>query len=151
MMKEKSLTILSRIEESMTVSEDPLFFSIIDNGGGCLFSKSFNDDKELNDQHLSFFLSAMTKFCNSLFHNQFDRVKIGNYHLTLFETPHFFYCYVYRGRSYEGQRRLNRFAKLLRKFRTIWNDLNAFHQTGRILSPSATAQLDILSSEIFQN
>jgi hypothetical protein len=143
--------IWNRIEQAMTYYESPFFLSIIDNSGGALFSKSFNDENGLNDQLLGFFLSAMKKFCDSLFDNHFNRVKIGNYYLTMIAQKNFFYCYVYQGRSYEGQMRLNRFSKLLKKYHNIWEALNSFHKTGRLLSSSAIAQLDLISSEIFQN
>ncbi|MHA1977687.1 MAG: hypothetical protein ACW98I_12340 [Candidatus Hodarchaeales archaeon] len=148
-MKEKKFMIMRRIEEAMTNSENPFFLSIIDNSGGCLFSKSFDNDKDLNDQYLGFFLSAMRQFSNTLFNNNFNRVRIGDYHLTLKEQTHFFYCYIYQGRSYEGHRRLNRFVSLLKKFQTIWNALNEYHKTGRILSASNIAQLELITSEVF--
>ncbi|MFW9854242.1 MAG: hypothetical protein ACFFFG_04250 [Candidatus Thorarchaeota archaeon] len=151
MMEDRRVILANKIQQVMTDVENPLYLSIIDNSGGALFSKSFRDENELDAQHIGFFLSAMIKFCDYLFDNRFNRLKIGHYYLTLIEQENFFYCYVYQGRSYEGRMRLARFSRLLKKFQNVWEALNAYHKTGRILSDSMIAQLDLISAEIFQN
>ncbi|MHA2247615.1 MAG: hypothetical protein ACXADY_21885 [Candidatus Hodarchaeales archaeon] len=132
-----------------TPQDDPIFLSIIDNSGGCLFSKVFDQERNWNDQLLGFFLSAINKFCQNLFEGNIDRIIIGDYFLLFISQGSFFCCYVFKGISDFAHKKLNDFVEILKGSSIIWKALSSFSESGNLLSTIIEGTLDLLATEIF--
>ena len=129
--------------------EDPVFLSIIDDSGGCLFSKAFDDEKKWNDQLLGFFLSAINKFCHNLFDGNIDCITIGPYLLLFKAHGTFFCCYIFKGKEKLAHERFNSFVETIAESSRIWKALSSFNENGNLLSHRMKITLDLLASEIF--
>lgn len=129
--------------------EDPVFLSIIDDSGGCLFSKAFDEEKKWNDQFLGFFLTAINSFCRELFDGTIDCITIGPYLLLFKAHRTFFCCYIFKGEENTAHERFNSFMETLVESSCIWRALSSFHESGHLLSHTMTSTLDLLASEIF--
>ena len=132
-----------------TPQDDPIFLSIIDNSGGCLFSKVFDQERNWNDQLLGFFLSAINKFCSNLFEGTIDRIIIGDYFLLFIPHGSFFCCYVFKGSSDFAHKRLNDFVEIIKGSSIIWKALSSFSESGSLLSTIIQDTLDLFATEIF--
>ncbi len=129
--------------------EDPVFLSIIDDSGGCLFSKAFDEEKKWNDQLLGFFLSAINKFCHNLFDGTIDCITIGPYLLLFKPQGTFFCCYIFKGKEDLAHKRFDSFVETIAESSRIWKALSAFNKSGNLLSNTVKITLDLIASEIF--
>ncbi|MFX0119522.1 MAG: hypothetical protein ACFFBQ_16420 [Promethearchaeota archaeon] len=134
--------------ESLTY-ENPVFLSIIDDSGGCLFSKAFDEEIKWNDQLLGFFLSAINKFCHNLFNGTIDCITIGPYLLLFKPQGTFFCCYIFKGKENVAHTRFNSFVETITRSSGIHKELSSFNKNGSLLSHRMQITLDLLASEIF--
>jgi hypothetical protein len=150
MIHERRIKILLYEAIEQTTFENPVFLSIIDDSGGCLFSKAFDEEKKWNDQLLGFFLSAINKFCHNLFEGPIDCITIGPYLLLFKAHGTFFCCYIFKGEENDlAHKRFNSFMKTIAESSCIWRALSSFNKSGNLLSHTMTITLDLIASEIF--
>ncbi|MFX0091977.1 MAG: tetratricopeptide repeat protein [Candidatus Hodarchaeota archaeon] len=138
------------IEQLNLPIEEPVLFLITNEGGICLFSKTFPTNKTLEDQLVGGFLSAVNSFSTQVFSCSIDRIKFGDYTILMKPEESLLICYVFRGgSSYLAQQKLSHFTNNVRNNLVVWEGLNQASQRIRSLELSTQKILENYAMEIF--
>lgn len=110
---EKSFTkiIQRKIEDVQEIPEKPVTLLILLDIGLTLFSHSFLEVVEIEDQLVGGFIAAIIAFCKEAFHSSgtLERIKHQDYTILIKEKDKLVYCYVYQGKSFSALDKLEQF------------------------------------------
>jgi len=129
--------------------EEPVLLLIISEGGTRLFSNSFSEDWDFEEDLVSNFLTAFNSFSEELFSEGFDRAKLGQYTVLMESVANFFVCYLFKGQTYLASQKLTRFSERIQSTTSIWQTLERFHNTSQVLELKDSSPLKSLISDIF--
>ncbi len=131
------------------VNEEPVVLLIITEGGVLIFSYSFVDEWERDNEMFGSFLSAFTSFSDEFFSEEFDRAKFGQYTVLMESLPNFSLCYLFKGQTVLASQKLAKFAERIQNTTTIWETLEKFYKTNQVLELKDSPSLKSLITEIF--
>jgi len=142
--------IQKRVVEVPELSdEEPVLLLIIAEGGTRLFSNSFSEDWDIEEDLVSSFLTAFNSFSEELFSEGFDRAKLGQYTVLMESVANFFVCYLFKGQSYSAQHRIRSFIEKIQKDKDVWETFEKFYQTNQEIQLKDVPTLKPLIKEIF--
>ncbi|MHA1931347.1 MAG: tetratricopeptide repeat protein [Promethearchaeota archaeon] len=129
--------------------EVPVLLLIIGEAGFPLFSNQFKEKLIIEEDLISAFLSAFNSFSSEIFSKGLDRAKFGEYMILMQTINSFSICYLFKGQTYTARQKLSKFTDLIRSTTSIWQTLNNFYRTSRIVELKDLPPLDSLITEIF--
>lgn len=132
------------------IEEDPVVLLIITAGGVLIFSHSFVEGWERDNEMFGNFLSAFTSFSDEFFSEEFDRAKFGQYTVLMEPMPNFSICYLFKGQTFLAAQRLAKFAERIQNTKDIWETLEKYHKACQVLELKTTPLLKSLITEIFK-
>jgi len=136
------------IEPPELRDEEPIVLLIMSKGAISYFNYSFKEDWDFN-WLFSSFMSAFNTFSSEIFSESIDRIKIGENLILINPIESFLICYVIKGQSYPGLKKLNLFSKAIKDNAEIWTFLNRAVQTGEMLELNNPPSLRAIVTEIF--
>ncbi|MHA2399791.1 MAG: tetratricopeptide repeat protein [Promethearchaeota archaeon] len=138
-----------RIESVEVSEEESTLLLIIGEGGTLIFSYPFTDEWVRDEDLFSSFLSAFNSFSDEFFSEELDRVKFGQYTVLMEPVGTYNVCYLYKGQTYPAKQKLNKFIERIQTATGIWQNLEKFYQTSRVLELKDSDPLKSLIDEIF--
>jgi tetratricopeptide (TPR) repeat protein len=129
--------------------EVPVLLLIIGEGGFPLFSNPFKEKLIIEEDLVSAFLSAFNSFSSEVFSKGLDRAKFGEYMILFQSAGSFSVCYLFKGQTYTARQKLNKFAKYIISTKSIWQTLNSFYRTSRVVELKDSPSLQTLIADIF--
>ncbi|MFX1326571.1 MAG: tetratricopeptide repeat protein [Promethearchaeota archaeon] len=129
--------------------EIPVLLLIITEGGAPLFSNQFIEEWSFEDDLISGFLTAFNTFSEELFAKRLDRAKFGEYTILMQSVNCFSICYLFKGQTYLAKQKLLQFIKHIQKSNTIWETMNNFYKTNRVIELKDQPLLETLIKKIF--
>jgi len=139
----------STIDPPVITPEIPVLLLIIGEGGFPLFSYQFEKEYVFEEDLLSGFLAAFNTFSGELFSKELDRVKFGEFMILMQTIETFSVCYLFKGQRYSAKRKLSQFTTSIKKNSSIWEALNVFYKTSRVVKLDEVPSLKALISNIF--
>lgn len=133
------------------VDEESTLLLIISEGGVLIFSHSFTDEWERDDELFSSFLTAFSSFSDEFFSEGLDRVKFGKYTVLMGNVGSFSICYLFKGQTYSAKKKLTQFTEGIRNTAAIWQVLQKFFKTSQVLTLKDIPPLESLISEVFMS
>ncbi len=107
--------------------EIPIAILIMEKTGVTLFSFKFQNQRIIEDQLISGFLSALNAFGAEMFCRTgiIDQIMFGEYILAMREMDDFIFCYIFEGTSdYSALRRLESFIHDIINNTYVWEKLS---------------------------
>jgi tetratricopeptide (TPR) repeat protein len=137
------------IESPESKPEVPVLLLIIGEAGFPLFSNQFKEKLIVEEDLISAFLSAFNSFSSELFSKGLDRAKFGDYMILMQAINSFSICYLFKGQTYSARQKLKKFTSIVRSTTSIWETLNKFYKTSRVVELKDSPPLESLIAEIF--
>ena len=137
------------IEPPNLIPEVPGLLLIIGEGGFPLFSNLFSESYSVEEDLISGFLSAFNSFSSEIFSKGLDRAKFGDHTLLMQSINGFSVCYLFKGQTFHAKQKLSRFIESIKSITSIWDTLNKFSETSKIIEFKDLPYLELLISEIF--
>lgn len=146
--------VIERLQKKRTVDppeltkEEPILLLIMSREGISYFNYSFRENWD-STWLFSSFMSAFDTFSSELFSESIDRIKIGENIILINQIESFLVCYVIKGQSYLGLKKLNRFSNAIKDNTEIWETLNRAVKSGEELELDKPRSLGEVVNEIF--
>ena len=137
------------IETPEVVDEQPVVLLIIAEGGILLFSFSFTDEWNFDEELFGGFLTAFNSISDEVFAERLDRVKFGQHTVLMEPVANFSVCYLFKGGSYIAKQKLSKFVNHLRKNTSIQQTISKFVKTNQVIEVKDFPFLESLITEIF--
>jgi len=130
--------------------EEPVLLLILIEGGLTLFSHSFKQTRQLNEQLIGGFLSSLSAFGQDALATSggIDRIMYEEYTVAVKPLETMLTCYIFKGHSYVALQKLEQFIESVRMNAVLWNDLTEAQQKSRVFTSSV---LQELIAEVFQS
>jgi len=129
--------------------EEPVLLLIITEDGTCLFSNSFSEDFPIEEDLVSSFLTAFSSFSEELFSEGLDRAIFGDYIILLESVVNYSVCYLFKGQTYLAKQKLAKFSERIQNITSIWQLLEKFYKSNRVLEINDSTPLKSLITDIF--
>ncbi|MFX0021417.1 MAG: tetratricopeptide repeat protein [Candidatus Hermodarchaeota archaeon] len=129
--------------------EKPVLLLIIGEGGFPLFSNSFTKEWDFEGDLISGFLSAFDSFSGELFAKRLDRAKFGDYIILMQSVNKFSVCYLFKGQTYLAKQKLSKFVDSIKNSRKIWETINNYYHSNRVIELKDHPAIELLINEIF--
>jgi tetratricopeptide (TPR) repeat protein len=129
--------------------EKPVLLLIIGEGGFPLFSNSFSKKRDFEGDLISGFLSAFDSFSGELFEKRLDRAKFGDYTILMQSVNPFSVCYLFKGQTFLAKQKLTKFVDSIKSSEKIWETINKFYKTNRVVELKDHPSLELVIKEIF--
>ena len=104
-------------------AEQPVLIAIMAKEGDLILSRPFTADMTIDENRFGEFLSSCNTFCDQIFSESFDRVKFGQYTILITAVDPVCVYYMFLGRSYSAQHKLDHFCEAIKKNASILNIL----------------------------
>jgi tetratricopeptide (TPR) repeat protein len=127
----------------------PVLLLIIGQGGFPLFSYQFEKVYEFEEDLLSGFLAAFNTFSGEVFSKGLDRVKFGEYMMLMQTVDEFSACYLFKGQTYNAKKKLSLFLSNIKHDSSIWDTLEFYYKTSRVVKLENLPSLESLILKIF--
>ncbi len=137
------------IKTPEVVNEEPILLLIITEGGVPVFSYSFADEWNQEDELFASFLSAITSFSSELFSEGLDRIKFGHYTVLMKPMTELSSCYLFKGQSYLAKQKLTRFTKGIQNNTSVMQTLTNFYHTSQVVELKDFPFLEVYIKDIF--
>ncbi|MHA1916096.1 MAG: tetratricopeptide repeat protein [Promethearchaeota archaeon] len=137
------------IEVPEISKEDPVMLLILTEGGNLLFSKNFVEDFSFEDDILGGFLTTVNYIISEVFSEGLDRAVFGQYTLLMMPIEPFLICYIFKGASYYAYHKIKNFLNSIQNDSVIWQSLQNFFQTSKIVQVNSIPSLESLITEVF--
>lgn len=131
------------------IQEEPVLLLIIGEGGFPLFSNSFTKEWDFEGDLISGFLSAFDSFSGELFAKRLDRAKFGDYTILMQSVNPFSVCYLFKGQTYLAKQKLTKFVDSIKSSIKIWESINKYYKTNRVVELKDHPSIEALINEIF--
>ncbi len=129
--------------------ENPVLLLIIGEGGFPLFSNSFTKEWDFEGDLISGFLSAFDSFSGELFAKRLDRAKFGDYTILMQSANPFSVCYLFKGQTFLAKQKLSKFVNTIKSSDKIWETMNKYYNTNRVVELKDHPSLESLINDIF--
>jgi len=136
-------------EPEPTSDEDPVVILIMSEGGNPIFSQSFSEEWRFEEHLFGGFLTAVNSFSDEMFSEELDRANFGEYTLLMKSTPPFVICYLFKGQSYNAQKRLKCFIKQIQEKAVVWEVFNRCRESNRHCQIREVPSLENVITELF--
>ena len=142
----------SKTEELLNKPDTAIYLvilSVID--GHCLYDRSFQESNMIDGNLIAGLISAINSFGKQAFSTQgtIDRIKHGDYFITLQSKDDFLFGYVFKGDSYPAISKLNNFVKKLSEFKDIFEKLSFSIQSHLEIAEDAKLKINQVADNIF--
>ncbi|MFQ5980461.1 MAG: tetratricopeptide repeat protein [Candidatus Heimdallarchaeota archaeon] len=139
------------VEVAERPPEEPVMLLILAESGLTMFSQTFGDDSQLDDQLVGGFLTAVTGFGAEVFSGSgaIDRIQYQDYTVASKTISSMMFCYMFKGQSYSALQKLDQFMDVIQENSPIWDGLARTLTTGQTLDDPEEASLGAIISEIF--
>jgi tetratricopeptide (TPR) repeat protein len=137
------------LEVPELVAEEPVLLLIISKGGTCLFSNSFSEDLDFEEDLVSSFLTAFHSFSEELFSEGLDRARFGDYTILMESVVNYFVCYLFKGQTYLAKQKLAEFSERIQNTTLIWQLLYKKQKSNQVLGIKDNPFLENLVTNIF--
>ncbi|MFX1378740.1 MAG: tetratricopeptide repeat protein [Promethearchaeota archaeon] len=139
----------SVVDPPKLIHEIPVLLLIIGEGGFPLFSNSFTKEIDFEGDLISGFLSAFDSFSGELFAKRLDRAKFGDYIILMQAANPFSFCYLFKGQTYLARQKLKKFVDSIQNSQKIWETINNYYTTNRVVELKDHPSIELLINEIF--
>ncbi len=139
----------STIEPTQLAIEEPILLLLITKGGVLLFSYPFTEELKFDDEIISGFLTAFNSFSDELFSIGLDRAKFGDYSVVMDTIADYSLCYVFKGQIIPAKQKLIRLKVFIQNSHNIWQQLENYSKTSRVLEIREVPSLLDVITEIF--
>ncbi|MFW9915126.1 MAG: tetratricopeptide repeat protein, partial [Candidatus Thorarchaeota archaeon] len=152
---EKMVTGLIRkqeVEFAERPPEEPVMLLIMAQSGLTLYSQSFEEDQQMDDQLIGGFLTAVTSFGTEVFSGSgaIDRIQYQEYTVASKILESMMFCYMFKGQSYSALQKLDQFMEEIQTISPVWGGLTRALRTGQTLDEPEEMQLGEMITGIFQ-
>ncbi|MFW9895985.1 MAG: tetratricopeptide repeat protein [Candidatus Thorarchaeota archaeon] len=139
----------SAIGKINAIHEEPVLLLIMGEGGFLLFSTQFGNERKLEEELVSGFITAFNNFSSELFSKGLDRAKSGEYMMLIETAAPFLLCYLFKGQTYLAKQKLSKFAVDIKKIANIWQTLKKCYESNQTIDLKNLPSLELLIKEIF--
>ena len=129
--------------------EEPVLLLIVSEGGVPFFRKSFIEDKFYEDHLFGGFITSINAFINNTFSEGLNRASFGKYTLLIKSIAPFLVCYIFKGASYYALQRVKLLISKIESNEEVWQTLQHFFQTNRIIQKEDIPSLNMMINKIF--
>ncbi|MFX0012471.1 MAG: tetratricopeptide repeat protein [Candidatus Hermodarchaeota archaeon] len=137
------------VEDSKLSDEDPVLLLIISEGGIPLFSHSFIEEKSIDSEIFSGFLTTIDYFIKEMFSEGLDRAIFGEHTLLMKSIPPFIISYIFKGDSYYALQKTDRFIEHVQTEGNIWQKLLKYSEISQVVYLKDIPSLEYLITETF--
>ncbi|MFX0117321.1 MAG: hypothetical protein ACFFB3_22430, partial [Candidatus Hodarchaeota archaeon] len=132
--------------------DEPVMLLILADSGLTLFSQSFGEESQMDDQLVGGFLTAVTSFGSEVFSGSgaIDRIQYQEYTVASKAVESMMFCYMFKGQSYTALQKLDQFMDSVQQVAAVWNGLTRALRTGQTLEYADEMTLGGIITEIFQ-
>ncbi|MCG3218104.1 MAG: tetratricopeptide repeat protein [Candidatus Heimdallarchaeota archaeon] len=136
-----------KIEEK---EDEPVMLMLVAKSGIPIYSKQFDQTKELQDILISGFLTSINTFVQQAFEvkGQIKRITHEEYTLSFDQKESILFCYVYEGQSYTAMKKLEKLITEVHESE-IWSALEEVGKTGYGLKMEEKDQMEGMMGKIF--
>jgi tetratricopeptide (TPR) repeat protein len=133
--------------------EEPVMLLIMAQSGLTLYSQSFEDDQQMDDQLIGGFLTAVTSFGTEVFSGSgaIDRIQYQEYTVASKILESMMFCYMFKGQSYSAIQKLDHFMDEIQNITPVWKGLGRALQTGQTLDEPEEIKLGEMITGIFRS
>jgi tetratricopeptide (TPR) repeat protein len=133
--------------------EEPVMLLIMAQSGLTLYSQSFEEDQQMDDQLIGGFLTAVTSFGTEVFSGSgaIDRIQYQEYTVASKILESMMFCYMFKGQSYSAIQKLDQFMDEIQNLSPVWEGLARALRTGQTLDEPQEIQLAETITGIFQS
>jgi len=131
--------------------EQPISLIIITENGNPLLFNHFTADMEIDNNLLGEFLSSYNIYCDQIFSETFDRVKLGQYTVLINSVEDLFICYLFRGQTYSAQQKVKHFSEILNRNTHLIEIFKSAQNDGRIIQVENNPIIEELIIESFMS
>ncbi|MFX0008500.1 MAG: tetratricopeptide repeat protein [Candidatus Hermodarchaeota archaeon] len=139
------------IDTSELSDENPVLILIVSEGGQPIFSQPFIKEWSFENHLFGGFLTAINSFSDEIFSKGLERAKFGDYTVILKSVPPFLIFYLFKGQSFQAQKRVRYFAETIQKENEIWQKLQKFYETNQEIQLNDIPLLNTLLNDVFIN
>ena len=142
----------SKTEELLNKPDTAIYIvilSVID--GHCLYDRLFQGSNIMESNLIASFISAINSFGKQAFSTlgTIDRIKYGDYFITLQSKDDFLFGYVFKGDSYPAISKLNNFVIKLSEFKDIFKILSLSIQSHLEISEDTELEINQVVDDVF--
>jgi tetratricopeptide (TPR) repeat protein len=137
------------LEVPELVDEEPVLLLILSEGGRCLFSNSFSEDLDFEEDLVSSFLAAFNSFSVELFSEGLDRARFGDYTILMESMVNYSVCYLFKGQTYLAKQKIAEFSEKILNTKFIWQLLDKKCKSNQVLEIKDSPFLEHLITNIF--
>lgn len=132
--------------------EEPVMLLIMAQSGLTLYSQSFEEDQQMDDQLIGGFLTAVTSFGTEVFSGSgaIDRIQYQEYTVASKILESMMFCYMFKGQSYSAIQKLDQFMDEVQDISPVWEGLARALQTGQTLDEPEEVRLGEMITGIFR-
>jgi len=130
-------------------AEQPVLIAIMTKEGDLILSSPFTADMTIDESHFGEFLSSCNTFCDQIFSESFDRVKFGRYTILITAVEPLCVYYMFQGRSYSAQHKLDHFCENLKKDSSLMETLKNVVNVNEVIEINKHPSLENLIVESF--
>ncbi len=139
------------IEVPKISDEEPVLLIIISEGGINIFSQSFIENRAIESQILSGFLTTIDYFIREMFSEGLDRAVFGDHTLVMKSISPFYIAYTFKGNSYYALKRVNSFIEKVQTEGDIWQKMLKYYYKNQMIHSKDIPLLDTLIIDTFIN
>jgi len=139
------------IEVPKISDEEPVLLIIISEGGINIFSQLFIENRAIESQILSGFLTTIDYFIREMFSEGLDRAIFGDHTLVMKSISPFYVVYTFKGDSYYALKRVNYFIEKVQTEGDIWQKMLKYCHKNQMIHSKDIPLLDSLIIDTFIN
>jgi tetratricopeptide (TPR) repeat protein len=130
--------------------DEPIMLLLVAESGIPIYSKKFDQKKELQDMLISGFLTSINNFVQEAFEVKgvIKRIMHEEYTISFDLIETILFCYVYEGQSYTAMKKLETLITGVQESE-MWSALEKVGRTGRGLKMADKEQMEEVIQEIF--
>ena len=131
--------------------EQPILLTIMSKEGNVLLSNPFTADMEIDNKQLVEFLSSYNIYCNQIFSETFDRIKLGQYTILINAVNSFTICYLFQGQTYSAQQKMKHFSETLNRNTNLIEKFESAQNEGSTIQVENNPNIEELIIESFMS
>lgn len=139
------------IDASELSDENPVLILIVSQGGSPIFSQPFIKEWSYENHLFGGFLTAINSFSDEVFSKGLERAKFGDYTVISKSIPSFLIFYLFKGQSFQAQKRIGYFAEAIQEENEIWQKFQKFYEANREIQLNDIPLLNSLLNDVFIN
>jgi tetratricopeptide (TPR) repeat protein len=130
--------------------DEPVMLLLVADSGLPIYSKQFDETKELEDMLISGFLTGINNFVREAFEvkGMIRRIMHDEYTISFNQVESILFCYVYEGQSYTAMKKLEKVITEVHESE-VWSALEEVGKRGYGLNHGEKNQMEGMVGEIF--